>query len=484
MNENESRANDFLATEPLGKLMRRYSVPCVISLLVGALYNIVDQIFIANASYLGSYGNAANSVVFPLTMVALAIATMLGDGCCACVSLSLGAGDRKKASQFVGTALDSIIVSGLVLTAIYLIFQDQILTMFGGRVNDTTFQMAKEYFFWITVGVPFYMFGQALNPIIRSDGSPKFAMNTLLIGSIMNVILDPVFIYGFHWGMMGAAVATILGQIVSAVLSFWYLFHMKSIKLDGDCLHFRPALIKKSIPLGFTSFFSQISVVFSMAAVLNMAKKYGAMDPIFGQEQYAQIPTAVIGIVMKFFQIIISIAVGLSAGCIPIVSYNVGAGLNERARKLMRLIIAAEAVTGLIATAVFELFPKQMIAIFGAANESSYYTDFATSCIRAFLCLLVLSCINKGAFIFLQSLGKAFESTFLSVLREIVFGVGLPIILPIFGGLTGLLWFMPVADVLTFFPTAWFLFRADRELANTAKKKENETAFFGRAQES
>lgn len=249
-------------------------------------------------------------------------------------------------------------------------------------------------------------------------------------------------------------------------------------------MKFRPSLLKRSVPLGFTSFFSQISVVFSMAAVLNMAKKYGALDPVFGVEQYAQIPTAVIGIVMKFFQIIISIAVGLAAGCIPVVSYNVGAGKYERVRKLMRMILAAEVVTGLISTAVFEIFPNQMIDFFGAANESSYYTAFATRCIRAFLCLLALACVNKGAFIFLQSLGKAFESTLLSVIREIVFGVGLPLLLPVFGGLYGLLWFMPLADILTFFPTVYFLFRADRELVGKEKESGNALPHLtGRAQE-
>ena len=227
--------NAFLVQEKLGTLMRKYAVPCVISLLVGALYNIVDQIFIANASYLGSFGNAANTVVFPLTVVALAIAVMIGDGCCAYVSICLGAKSHENAHKSVGSAVVLCVVLSLILTAVYLIFQDGILTLFGGRVNEETFRYSKEYFFYITLGVPFYMFGQAMNPVIRSDGSPKFAMASGLAGAAVNIILDPVFIYGFRWGMMGAAVATVLGQILTAAMAVRYLCHMKAVDLKKAC---------------------------------------------------------------------------------------------------------------------------------------------------------------------------------------------------------------------------------------------------------
>ena len=322
----EQKANTFLETERLGKLMAKYAVPCVISLLVAALYNIVDQIFIANADYLGSYGNAANTVVFPLTVVALSIAVMIGDGCCAFVSISLGRNDKEAAHKSIGSAVLLCIVSGLIMTVIYLVLQEPILTLFGGRVNEETFCHAKEYFFWITLGVPFYMFGQALNPIIRSDGSPKFAMASTLAGAAANIILDPIFIFVFRWGMMVAAVATVLGQIITAVLAVWYLCHMKAIRLERGSFRFRSSLAKKYLPLGICSFLSQISLVMAMAAIQNMTLKYSAVDPVFGQIQYTQIPMAVLGIVMKFFQIVISISVGLAAGCIPVVGYNIGAG--------------------------------------------------------------------------------------------------------------------------------------------------------------
>ena len=453
----EMKANTFLETEKIGSLMRRYAMPCIISLLVGALYNIVDQIFIANADYLGSYGNAANSVVFPMTVIALAIATMIGDGCCAFVSISLGAGENVRAQRGVGNALSMTVLSSLVLAAVYLIFDDAVLTAFGANVNRETYELSKEYFFWISLGIPFYMFGQALNPIIRSDGSPKFAMVSLMSGAVCNCILDPIFIFIFRWGMMGAAVATVIGQIVSALLALVYLFRMKAIKLDRKSFLPKGNVIGKIIPLGITSFLSQVSIVVVMAAVLNVCRKYGALDPIFGQEEYAQIPTAVIGIVMKFFQLVIAVSVGLAAGCIPIVGYNTGAGRNDRTRELMKKLLIVEAAVGLAATAVFELFPKPLINIFGAANESAYYTDFAIRCIRLFLCTTTLACVDKGFCIFLQSLGRPWSSTALSLLREVVLGVGFTLILPIWLGLGGVLYFMAASDIITFIVTAIFI---------------------------
>ncbi|MGN0975027.1 MAG: MATE family efflux transporter [Gemmiger sp.] len=446
----EQKSNAFLETESVGKLMRSYAVPCIISLLVAALYNIVDQIFIANADYLGSYGNAANTVVFPLTVVALAIAVMIGDGCCAYVSICLGANEKESAHKSIGSAVVLCVAASVLVTAVYLIFRDQIITAFGGRVNAETFAHSREYFFWITLGIPFYMFGQAMNPIIRSDGSPKFAMAATLGGAAANIVLDPILIFVFRWGMMGAAVATVIGQVLTAVLSVWYLCHMKAVRLTRASfgVHFR--LAAKYLPLGICSFLSQISLVAAMAAVNNMLRKYSALDPIFSQEAYAQIPMAVVGIVMKFFQIVISIAVGMAAGCIPIVGYNIGAGRKDRAADLFTLLLKAEALVGIVALLIVELFPRQMIALFGAANESVYYTQFAVRSFRIYLCLLPLATVNKATFIYLQSLGRAGLSTMLSLVREVVFGVGFALILPRFFGLDGVLYSMPVSDLLTF----------------------------------
>lgn len=446
----ETNANSFLGTEKIGKLMRKYAIPCIISLLVAALYNVVDQVFIANATYLGSYGNAANTVVFPMTVVALALAVMIGDGCCAFVSICLGSGRQEDAHKSIGSAVILCVLTSVAVTAVYLIFQDPIITLFGGRVNEETFRCAKEYFFWITLGIPFYMFGQAMNPIIRSDGSPRFAMAATLAGAFANIILDPICIYVLRWGMMGAAVATVAGQIITAALSVWYLCHMKVAKLHKTSFRFHWNLARHYLPLGMCSFLSQISLVAAMMAINNMIQKYGAMDAVFGQPEYAQIPMAVVGIVMKFFQIVISIAVGMAAGCIPIVGYNVGAGRRDRAKTLLTDLLSAEFLVGLVALLIVEVMPRQLIAIFGAANESVYYTQFAVKAFRIYLCLMLLATVNKATFIYLQSLGKALTSTVLSMVREVLFGVGFALLLPRFFGLDGVLYSMPVSDLLTF----------------------------------
>ena len=457
-------SNQHLGTQRIGKLMAQYAVPCMISLLVGALYNIVDQIFIANASYLGSYGNAANTVVFPLTVVALAVAVMIGDGCCAFVSISLGKGKEDHAKRSVGNAIVMSVISSLVLMVIYLVFQRQIIAMFGGTVNEETFAYSQEYFFYITLGIPFYIFGQAMNPIIRADGSPRFAMVSTLAGAVVNTILDPIFIFVFRWGMMGAAIATVIGQVMTAVLAIWYILHMKVIKPARKDFGINGKICGRTLLLGITSFLSQISMVAAMAAINNMLRKYGAADPIFGQAQYAQIPMAVVGIVMKFFQIVISIVVGMAAGCIPIVGFNMGAEKKSRVRELFTKLLITEAAVGAVAFILVEFFPRPMISIFGAANESSYYTEFAILAFRTYLCMIILACVNKACFIFLQAMGKAAASTTLSMIREVVFGVGFALLLPIFFGLSGVLYSMPVSDVLTFVVAVFLICRTYREL--------------------
>ena len=466
----EEKTNRYLEVTEIPRLMKQYALPCIISLLVAALYNIVDQIFIANASYLGSYGNAANTVVFPLTVIALAIAVMIGDGCCAYVSLNLGKNDAAAAKKSVGNSVVMALASSIILTAIYLIFSSSILTAFGGRVNAETFRQSEEYFFFITLGIPFYMFGQCLNPVIRSDGSPRFAMVSTLAGAILNIILDPIFIFIFRWGMMGAAVATVMGQVLTALLAVWYIIHMKLVKPGKQDFILSGKTCSRTLILGITSFLSQISLVAAMAAINNMVRKYGSLDEIFGQEQYAQIPMAVVGIVMKFFQIVISIVVGMAAGCIPIVGYNMGAGRKDRVNELFSRLLICEALVGAVSLLIVELLPRQLIAIFGAANESIYYTEFAIKAFRVYLCMIIFACVNKACFIFLQAMGKAAASTFLSMIREIVFGVGFALLLPLAFGLDGVLYSMPLSDILTFVIAVVLIIRTYSELKEDKEK--------------
>ncbi len=272
--------------------------------------------------------------------------------------------------------------------------------------------------------------------------------------------------------MMGAAVATVIGQVVTALLAVWYLVHMKLVKPAAADFQLSAAVCRKTLVLGLTSFLSQISLVAAMAAINNMIRKYGALDPIFGQEQYAQIPMAVVGIVMKFFQIVISIVVGMAAGCIPVVGFNIGAGNFCRVRELFTKLLTWEAAVGLAALLIVELFPRQLIGIFGAANESMYYTDFALHSFRIYLCMMVLACVNKACFIFLQAMGKAAASTLLSMVREIVFGVGFALLLPRAFGLDGVLYSMPVSDFLTFLIAVVLIIQTCRQLSLKSEGEE------------
>ena len=467
-----AKGSSELETAPLSRLMLKYSLPCIVSLVVSALYNIVDQLFIANASYLGSYGNAANTTVFPLVIVCLAIAGMFGDGTNAYFTFCVGGGRAREGRNAVGTTFTTVLVLGLLFATGYIVFSSPLLHAFGADVNDQTFANAKEYLFWIALGLPFYMVGQTLAPIICGDGTPRYSMITMLTGCAINIVFDPILIYGAKWGMKGAAIATIAGQIVVCILNVAYLRRMKSVRMRWASFKPRLSALKQIVPLGMTSFFAQISIVLSMAAVNNVVKVYGASDKIFGQEQYAQIPLAVVGLVFKFFQIIVSIAIGLAAGSVPIIGYNRGARRFDRLSDLFGRIIKTEVAVGVVAFLVFELAARQITYLFGAAHESIYYQDFAMTCIRIFLSLVILSAANKGIMIFLQGMGKAAQSTTISVLREIVGGVLLPLLLPLFFGFDGILFFMPAAEVLTFIFALIFALKLSGELKAASSGEE------------
>ncbi|MCI5562028.1 MAG: MATE family efflux transporter [Intestinimonas massiliensis] len=449
----EQENNHFLVTERVGKLMLKFAVPCVISLLVAALYNIVDQVFIGWG--VGMLGNGATNVVFPLTVAALAVATMIGDGACSFVSISLGRRDQESAHRTVGNAVVLALGSGLVLAAVYLAARDPILRLFGA--TESNYAYAWDYFTWISLGIPFYMFGQTMNPIIRSDGSPQFAMISTLAGAVANVILDPIAIFVLGWGVKGAAIATVAGQIITAGLALWYLGRMKAVRLGRSSFPLRASLMGKFIPLGFCSFLSQISLVIAMATTNNMLRLYGGQS-IYGED----IPLTVLGIVMKVFQIVISIVIGMAAGCIPVVGFNFGARRFERVRELMWKLLSAEAVLGVISFVLVEAFPRQLIGLFG--SESELYEQFAVLTFRIYLCMIVLACVNKASFIFLQSLGKPIQSTFLSLFREVILAVPLVVLLPRAFGLMGVLYSMPVSDVAAFFASVWIVLQTDRQL--------------------
>lgn len=270
----KNNANHYLAEESVGKLMLKFSIPCIMSLLVSALYNIVDQIFIGRG--VGYLGNGATNVVFPITIIALSLALLIGDGCAAYLSICQGKKDEENAHRSVGTAVVLTIVVSMILTLLLVVLKDSVLVGFGATAN--TLAYADEYFSYIVIGIPFFMFANMMNSIIRADGSPQFAMLSTLIGCVINVILDPIAIFVLGWGMMGAAVATIIGQIVSAILAMYYLKHTKSIKLKKDSFHLRTSLLKKILPLGISSFLTQISIVVIMGVMNNVLVIYGAQS--------------------------------------------------------------------------------------------------------------------------------------------------------------------------------------------------------------
>ena len=449
----EEKQNAVLGTAPLGKLMVKFALPCTISLLVGALYNIVDQIFIGWG--VGYLGNGATNVVFPLTVLALGLAVMIGDGACSYVSICFGKGQAENANRAVGSAVTLSVLVGLVVAVLYGVFQAPILAMFGA--TEANFAYAKEYFTYITVGIPIYVFGQAVNPIIRSDGSPQFAMLSMLAGAIANCILDPIAIFVLHWGVMGAAAATVAGQVITAAMGVWYLCHTKALRLKKDDFKLRGKILAAYLPLGLCSFLAQISLVIAMAATNNMLVKYGA-----GSKYGADIPLTVLGIVMKVFQIIISITIGMSAGCIPIVGYNYGAEKLGRCRGILWRLMGAEALLGVLALLITQLFPLQLISLFG--SESALYNEFAVITFRVYLCMLPLATVNKAAFIFMQALGRPVESAGLSFFREVLLAVPLVILLPKAFGLMGVLYSMPAADIITFIASVIVILRADRQL--------------------
>ena len=442
-----------MAEESIGKLMLRFSIPCIMSLLVSALYNIVDQIFIGRG--VGFLGNGATNVVFPVTIIALSLSLLVGDGCAAYLSICQGRKDGEHAHRSVGNAVVFITASGIVLTLLYAFFRDSILWGFGATENNIGY--AREYFLYLIPGIPFFMFANAMNSVIRADGSPQFAMFSTLIGCALNVVLDPVAIFVLGWGMKGAALATITGQIVSALLAVYYLFRPKSFRLKR--VSFKPdaEILKHVLPLGISSFLTQVSIVVIMAVMNNVLVIYGA-----GSKYGADIPMTVVGIVMKVFQIVISVVVGIAAGAQPIVGYNYGAGLWRRVKLIFRTMMAAEFSVGLVSLICFEVFPVQIISVFG--SEDGLYNEFAVLAFRVFLGGIVLCCIQKSCSIFLQSMGKPALSMLLSLLRDFVLSVPLTLVLPRFFGVTGALYSGPAADVISFGAAVLFMAMVFRKL--------------------
>lgn len=435
--------SNILGTEKLSKLMFKFSVPCVLSLLVSALYNIVDQIFIGN-SELSTLGNAATGVVFPIFIIAQAFAWCFGDGCAAYLSICQGRKDTKSAHKSIGTGIVMTLLSSLVLMAIFFPLKVQLLTLFGA--SESSIGMAVEYFNIILAFFPVYMLFNMMNAVIRSDGSPSISMLSMLLGAVINIILDPVFIFGLHWGMKGAALATVIGQCVSFIVSLIYFFRTKTFKLSLKS--FIPDLktFSGALKLGLSSFITQMTIVIISLVCNIMLKKYGAMS------QYGiDIPIAVIGIESKVFTVVINLVVGIVLGCQPIISYNFGARNYDRVKKLYKYILMCTLIIGVLSTLLFELAPNAVVGIFGTPtnipNPEDYWI-FADKTFRIFLSLVTFTCIIKMTSIFFQAVGKPVYAIVTSMIRDIILFVPLVIILPKFMGIDGILCAAPISDAV------------------------------------
>ena len=450
MNSNN---NEYLANGNIGKLMVKFSLPCIVSLLVSSLYNIVDQIFIGRG--VGYLGNGATNVVFPITILALAVALMIGDGCAAFLSISQGRKDQENVHRSIGNATTLLVVSSIILTIFFMLTRDSILISFGATENNIDY--AKDYFDIIVLGIPFFVITNGLNSVIRADGNPKFAMLSTLAGCVINLILDPIAIFVLKWGVSGAAIAMVIGQGFSTILVLYYLFHTKSAKLKKSSFIVKKSLLKNIVPLGISSFITQISIVVIMGVMNTTLVKYGALSK-YG----ADIPMTVIGIVMKVFQIVIAIVVGIAAGSQPIVGYNYGAKHYGRVKQIFKYMILSEIIIGAVATISFEFFPLQIIGLFG--SENALYNEFAIYAFRIFLSSIILTAVVKSTSIFLQSIGKPVLSLGLSLLRDFVLSVPLILILPKMFGIMGPLFSAPIADILTLIVTIVIMFSVFKSL--------------------
>lgn len=439
MEQAISEEKSIFATEPIGRLIAKFAIPCVISLLVNSLYNIVDQIFIGWG--VGYLGNGATNVVFPITIIALALSLMIGDGGAAYLSLKLGEGDLKSARKGVGNAVTMVTVVSIVLMAVFLIFINPILNLFGA--TDTLRPFALEYGYVIGIGLPFMMIPAAINSMIRADGSPKYAMFSMILGAVINTVFDPIFIFVFHMGVRGAAIATVMGQVASFVFSIVYMPRFKSVHFDAAC--FRPVwkTCKSILTFGISSFITQFAITIVMALTNNLLAKYGAAS-VYGSE----IPLTATGIVMKVNQILISILVGIAVGAQPIIGFNYGAKNFMRVKKALDIALVVSEIISIIAFLIFQFAPMSVVSLFG--SEEGLYNEFAVLAFRIFLLLCPLTGFQTVIAVYLQAVGKPVKSALLSLSRQIIFFVPAALILPMFLGVTGVLWTGPVADGLAF----------------------------------
>ena len=432
---NISQEQNPLGTAPVGGLIGKFAIPAIISMLVSALYNIVDQIFIGQG--VGMLGNAATNVAFPVTTIATALALLLGIGGASNYNLEMGAGREKKASSIAGTALSTLVITGVILAVAVLLFLRPLLSLFGATTDVMPY--AVDYLGITAVGLPFYALSIGGNHIVRADRSPTYSMTCVLTGAIINTILDPLFIFGFGWGIKGAAWATVIGQVVSGILVIIYFGKFRKMYLEMSMLKPSSECLKAIISLGMASCINQIAMAIVQIVLNNILRYYGGLS-VYGSD----IPIACVGVISKVNQVFMAICIGISQGCQPIWGFNYGAKKYDRVRLAYRYSVIACTAIATVFFLCFQLFPHQIVSIFGTGND--LYFQFAERYLKIFMFMTFANGIQPMSSGFFTSIGKAKLGIVMSLTRQVLFLLPLIVVFSLIMGIDGVMYAGPIAD--------------------------------------
>lgn len=432
---NISQEQNPLGTAPVGGLIGKFAIPAIISMLVSALYNIVDQIFIGQG--VGMLGNAATNVAFPVTTIATALALLLGIGGASNYNLEMGAGREKKASSIVGTALSTLVITGVILAVAVLLFLRPLLSLFGATTDVMPY--AVDYLGITAVGLPFYALSIGGNHIVRADRSPTYSMTCVLTGAIINTILDPLFIFGFGWGIKGAAWATVIGQVVSGILVIIYFGKFRKMYLEMSMLKPSSECLKAIISLGMASCINQIAMAVVQIVLNNILRYYGGLS-VYGSD----IPIACVGVISKVNQVFMAICIGISQGCQPIWGFNYGAKKYDRVRLAYRYSVIACTAIATVFFLCFQLFPHQIVSIFGTGSD--LYFQFAERYLKIFMFMTFANGIQPMSSGFFTSIGKAKLGIVMSLTRQVLFLLPLIVVFSLIMGIDGVMYAGPIAD--------------------------------------
>ncbi len=442
-----------LGIERVGRLLARYAIPSIIALIINSLYNMVDQIFIGQG--VGFLGNGATNIIAPIATITIAIATLFGDGLAAFFSLSLGKGEGEKAAKGLGTSIIYGSIFGIIWTVIAFAFLRPLCLIFGATENILPY--ALDYGRIIVIGFAFQIVGNAINSAIRTDGSPRYAMLAMMIGAVLNIILDPIFIFVFHWGVKGAAIATVGSQLFGLLFNIAYLFRLKTIKLSRQSFSFDIRTAGRIVSLGFASGANNLTSTVVAFVSNNLMTKYGALS-VYG----ADIPLTTFGLCMKVSMLAFSVGIGVASGSQPIIGYNYGAKKYDSVKKTILQSAVIDTLITFVSWLIFQCFPLQLIRIFG--TESQLYEEFAVKCFHIYLLLTFLNGLQMCAGVLFQAIGQPMKAATTSLSKQVIFYIPAMLILSYFFGLTGILMAGPVADALAFILSGAFCFREIKKM--------------------